>query len=87
MPQLALKQRWGQACCSLVLHFPSDELEGILEEKIKDNMEEEMDEDLAIMIRSDTVTMTIEAMNDNIADNVVKSLHARVISACSLNTN
>jgi len=52
----------------MVLPLLKDELELILEEKIKnDKVEVEADKDLASMMRSDTVTMTIEAMNDNTA--------------------
>ena len=39
-----------------------------------DKVEKGMDEDLANMIRSDTLSMTIEAMNDNITDKIVRGV-------------
>ena len=63
---------------------------GILERKLAEvtaKLESSLEHQKEFMIRSDTATMTMEAMNDDTADKVVKSLHPRISVLPSLNTN
>ena len=62
----------------------------LLERKLAEvtaKYESSMNHQKEFMIRADNATMTVEAMNDNTADKVVKALYPKFSALPSLNTN